>query len=120
MFAPSRKWRFVLAPIAVAALVAIVGEVVMHLWNWLLPGLFGWRQIGFWQALGLLVLSRILVGGIGGHRHHDRSRLRRKLEERWEQLTPEEREKLRGGLRGSRCGPFGRPERETSEPGDTV
>ena len=111
-----RKWKFVVAPFAVAALVAIVGEVVMHLWNWLLPGLFGWHAISFWQALGLLVLSRILVGGFGGHRHHDRSKLRRKLEERWERLTPEEREKLRGGFSGSHCGPFGRPDRETNEP----
>jgi len=120
MVGPSRKWGFVLAPFAVAALVAIVGEVVMHLWNWLLPGLFGWHAISFWQALGLLVLSRIMVGGFGGHRHHDRSRLRRKLEERWEQLTPEEQEKLRGGFRGGRCGPFGRPAREPSETGGAV
>ncbi len=116
MFGPSRKWGFVLAPFAVAALVAFVGEVVMHLWNWLLPALFGWHAISFWQALGLLVLSRILVGGFGGHRHHDRSRLRRKLEERWEQLTPEEREKLRGSFRDGRCGPFGRPDGQTKEP----
>ena len=39
----------------------------MHLWNWLLPPLFGWRTLGFWQALGLLALCRILFGGLGGH-----------------------------------------------------
>ena len=111
-----RKWKFVLAPFAVVAFLAIVGEVVMHLWNWLLPGLFGWRQITFWQALGLLVLSRILVGGFGGNRHHDRSKLRRKLEERGERLTPEERDKLRGSFRDPRCGPFRQPDRGNSEP----
>jgi hypothetical protein len=37
----------------------------MHLWNWLLPPLFGWRQITFWQALGILALCRILFGGFG-------------------------------------------------------
>jgi len=66
--------------------------VVMLLWNWLLPALFGWRQITFWQALGLLALCRILFGGLrlggGGHR----SRIRERMAERWEKLTPEERE----------------------------
>ena len=61
------KWIFFVAPLAVALFVALFGEVVMHLWNWLLPALFGWRQITFWQALGLLVLCRILFGGFGGH-----------------------------------------------------
>ena len=111
-----KRWLLLLAPPAIVLFVWLCGEVVMHLWNWLLPGLFGWHQITFWQALGLLVLSRILVGGFGGNRHHDRSKLRRKFEERWERLTPEEREKFRGGFRDSRCGPFGRPDRENKEP----
>jgi hypothetical protein len=59
-----KKWIFV-APPAIVLFIAIGGEVVMHLWNWLLPMLFGWRQITFWQALGLLVLCRILFGGLG-------------------------------------------------------
>jgi len=49
------------ALVAVAAL-ALVGAVVTALWNWLMPGLFGWPVIGFWQALGLLLLTRILGG----------------------------------------------------------
>jgi hypothetical protein len=60
---------FLLAPPAIALFAWIFGEVVMHLWNWLLPMLFGWRQISFWQALGLLILCRILFGGFGGHGH---------------------------------------------------
>jgi len=46
-----------IAPLAILAMVLFVtlgGYVVTHLWNWLLPGLFGWRQITFWQGLGLL------------------------------------------------------------------
>ncbi len=107
-------WIFIVAPFAVAAFVAIFGEVVMHLWNWLLPSLFGWRQIGFWQALGLLVLCRILLGGLGGH-GRDRSRSRRKEFERWERLTPEERERFRQTMRG-RCGGFSREAGESNEP----
>ena len=108
------KWIFFVAPLGIAAFVAIFGELVMHLWNWLLPPLFGWRQVTFWQALGLLILCRILFGGFGGgHRQDRRAKLRRKFD-RWEQMTPEEREKFRETWRG--CGPFQKPQSETGEP----
>jgi|HubBroStandDraft_5_1064220.scaffolds.fasta_scaffold1039943_1 hypothetical protein len=86
-----------LAPVGLAA-VALFGFIVMYLWNWLGPAVFGARTVTFWQALGLLVLSRILVGGLGGGHGDDKHRGRH-LPERWEQMTPEEREKLRQGLR---------------------
>jgi hypothetical protein len=88
-----RKWIFVAAPVGVAVFIAIGGEVVLHLWNWLLPTLFGWRQITFWQALGLLALCRILFGGLG-HGPHGPS-FRRRMAERCEKMTPEERENFR-------------------------
>lgn len=89
-------------------LVATALTYVVHgLWNWLMPSLFGLRMISFPQALGLLVLSKILFGGFrsrpGGPGHW-----RRRMMERWEQMTPEEREKFRQGMRG-RCGPFEPP-----------
>jgi hypothetical protein len=99
-----KKW-IILAPLAILALllfIALGGEVVRQLWNWLLPPLFGWRQITFWQALGLLALCRILFGGFGGH-HRSRSKFRRRMDERWGRMTPEERERFRQGVRG-RCG----------------
>jgi hypothetical protein len=107
-----RKW-IALAPLAILGLlvfIAIGGWVVSLLWNWLLPPLFGWRQITFWQALGILALSRILFGGFGGHRRPG-SNLRRRIAdrvadrmgERWERMTPEERERFRQGMR-ARCG----------------
>jgi hypothetical protein len=92
--------------VLVAALfVAVFSFVVMRLWNWLMPALFGWHLIGFWQALGLLILSKILFGGFRGGPHR-RWYGRRRMMERWERMTPEEREKFRQGMRGS-CGPFG-------------
>ncbi|HEX9109921.1 MAG TPA: hypothetical protein VF845_00465 [Terriglobales bacterium] len=100
-----RKKRLLwIAPLAILGMVIftwIGGEVVMLLWNWLLPTLFGWRQITFWQGLGLLVLCRMLFGGFGmsgggGHR----SRIRERMAERWEKMTPEEREKCRQGFYG--------------------
>jgi hypothetical protein len=84
--------------------VALLGLVVMSLWNWLLPTIFGIRSVSYWQALGLLVLSRILLGGF--HRHHRAPfRHRRRMFERWERMTPEEREAFRRGFRGHFCGP---------------
>jgi hypothetical protein len=57
--------------IAFVLFILLGGVVVQWLWNWLLPDLFGLRQITFWQALGLLALCRILFGSFGrGGRHH--------------------------------------------------
>jgi hypothetical protein len=57
--------------------------------------------LGFWQALGLLLLSKILFGGFRGAAGH--GGWRRRMHARWEQMTPEQREHFRAGLRG-RCG----------------
>ena len=97
-----------IAPLAIVAIVLFVwfgGWAVMHLWNWLLPPLFGWHVITLWQALALLALCRILLGNWGGHgpRHNFRRRMYERWDRRWEQMTPEEREKFRQRW-GSRCG----------------
>jgi len=96
-----RRW-ILWGPLVILAFLlflAIGGEVVRQLWNWLLPPLFGWRQITFWQALGLLALCRILFGGLGRHGGY-RSDFRRRMAERCEQMSPEERERFRQGIRG--------------------
>lgn len=95
-------WIAPLAILAMALFTFIGGEIVMRLWNWLLPGLFGWRLITFWQALGLVVLCRILFGRFGG-RGFGRSNFRRRMSERWGKMTPEERDKLRERFAGC-CG----------------
>jgi len=98
-----------IAPLAILGMLLFVfigGEAVKQLWNWLLPSLFGWRPVTFWQALGLLALCRILFGGFGSHglyRSALRRRLAERIDERWEKMTPEERERFRQGWRG-RCG----------------
>ena len=103
-----------IAPLGILGMVIfawIGGSVVMLLWNWLAPSLFGLRTITFWQALGLLALCRILFGGCGvggGVRSNVRRRMRERMDERWEQMTPEERERFRHGLhdRGGRTTPL--------------
>jgi len=80
-------------------LLIVFSLVVWGLWNTLVPSIFGLRSINFWQALGLLVLSRILFGGFNRRqglpflrRHH--------MIQRWEKMSPEERASFRRGLRG--------------------
>ena len=88
-----KKW-FLIVPAALAgALVlgVVGGQLVMHLWNWLMPAIFGWREVTFWQALGLLLLCRVLFGGVGrrlgygrGRRHIEhRERTRHEMRERF-------------------------------------
>ena len=111
-----RKKLILIAPLAILGLVLFVtigGEVVRLLWNWLLPPLFGWRAITFWQALGMLALCRILFGGYGSH-GSIRSNIRRRMEERCANMTPEEREQLRQRMR-ARWG-FGPSPAESKEP----
>jgi len=81
--------------------VTVFGFVVMRLWNWLMPVLFGWHSINFWQAVGILVLSKILFGGFRG-RPGGHMQWRRRMMERWEHMTPEERADDSERLRWSR------------------
>jgi len=103
----ARRWIW-LAPAAMTAMlmfIALGGVIVWQLWNWLAPELFGWTEITFWQALGLLALCRILFGGWGGGSRGSKMgrRMRERMSERWASMTPEERERFQQGLRG-RCG----------------
>jgi len=104
--------------LAVAGIAALTW-VVMQLWNCLLPDLFiGVSRIGYWQALGVLALSRILFGGLRGGCHgHWRER-----RAHWESLTAEERQQLKGRFhhRWSNCASSSQGEGSTSagETGD--
>ena len=116
---PRLKRLIFIAPLAILGIllfVAIGGEIVMLLWNWLAPAVFGWREITFWQAVGILALCRILFGGCGWHgsvRSNVRRRMEERMAERWERMTPEERERFRQSRRG-RWG-FGPSAGETKE-----
>jgi Ca2+/H+ antiporter, TMEM165/GDT1 family len=88
--------------------IAVFGQAVHYLWNWLMPALFKLPAITFWQAVGLMFLSWVLFGGRRGFGRYGsgyRGPWRRRMRERWEQMTPEERAKFREGMRG-RCGGF--------------
>ncbi len=91
-----RVRRIVRFAILAIVLIPLFGFVVMSLWNWLMPELFGLPRIGFWQAWGLFVLSKIVFGSFRGQpfRHHQYGRLR----ERWGHLSDEDREAFRRGV----------------------
>jgi hypothetical protein len=95
----SKKW--LMLPIGIGAVILVTylgGTIVKLLWNWLMPTLFGLREVTFWQAVGILALSRILFGGfgMGGGGGHRRGR--------WDRhMSAEERERLRQRMR-DRCG----------------
>jgi hypothetical protein len=63
---------WVIGGIILAALFGlIVGLLVQYLWNWLMPAVFGLGTITFWQAFGIVLLSKILFGSFGGHGRDD-------------------------------------------------
>ena len=63
----------VLAGVVGAAVFALVfGWLVMLLWNWLMPVVFHLGVIGYWQAFGIVILAKLIFGGIGGGRGHHR------------------------------------------------
>jgi hypothetical protein len=109
------KGRWISRGVKIAVLVllaaTVLSVVIMSLWNWLMPALFALHRISFWQALGLLLLAKILFGGFRGGRG-PRMHWKGRMAERWAQMTPEEREKFKEGMKG-RCGMFGS---QTAEP----
>jgi len=97
----------VLCIVCVACVV--LGFIVEHLWNWLMPSIFKLRTISFVEAIGLLLLSKILLGGFHKHGHN---RWKRGMEERFANMSPEERLRFRQGMR--ECG-WGRRDRHAAE-----
>ena len=98
-------WAFVLA--------------TMYLWNWLIPTLFAGPVITFWQALGLLALSKILFGGFGkggGHHGHWKSHWKSRWQDKWSSMSPEDQERfkqkmmrLKHKMEDKWCSPHGTP-----------
>ncbi len=102
------KWilKIIGGIILFTAFAFALGWVTMWLWNELVPGLFNGPTIRYWEAVGLMVLGRLLVGGFkGGGRckcGHSGSGRGGYWKQRWEQkmenMSPEEREKFISGM----------------------
>lgn len=102
------------------AAIFLFAAIVMALWNAILPEVLGVNAITFWQALGILVLSKILFGGFGrrgGWNRGGRPHWRRGMQEKWAKMTPEEREKFKAEWK-NRCG--SRWHERTQNPGNSA
>ena len=95
-----KRWYF-FVPLIIAGIAAF-SFITMALWNYLMPAIFNLPAINFWQALCLLILSRILFSG--GPRPMPHRPWSKNLREKWEKMSPEEREKFHQRLH-SKCGP---------------
>ncbi|KXK54023.1 MAG: hypothetical protein UZ05_CHB002000961 [Chlorobi bacterium OLB5] len=98
-----RYFRVPLFLLKMTLILAITGAVFMLLWNALIPELFSGPVLNYWQAAGLLLIAKILFGTMGKgyrlHRHNYPDEIwKQKLREKYEAMTPEEKEKFR-----SRC-----------------
>ena len=97
-----KKILFILLGLSLAFLI---GLVIMLLWNWLMPSIFNMGTITYWQAVGLLVLSKILFGGGwfkgrygGGNRHWF---MKREFMKRCASMSDAEKEKMKEGIKSS-------------------
>jgi hypothetical protein len=114
--AMNRGMRFKFSvPVRILAFVALgliavflFGLITMLLWNWLVPVLFNGPVVSFWQALGLLVLSKILFWGFGGKRHghhgeHPAGHWKDKFSLKFSSMTPEERAAVKQKMKEKWC-----------------
>jgi hypothetical protein len=107
-------WKIKIALIVVASVIAMAA-IVMWLWNWLVPELFHGPEVTFWQSLGLMLLTRILFRGFFGMKGKGMHRSWGPWRERWDKMTPEERQKMRE-LWKKRCGGFDCSEDDKTNP----
>jgi hypothetical protein len=121
----SCKFRFFI-PLIVIAIVGILALAVFGLWNSVLADVVGVKTITYWQALGLLVLAKILFGGFPGRRGGPFGPpWRHRMMKRWQSLTPEQQEAMREEMR-RRFGDWPRPpwcdigHEEEKGPGDAA
>ena len=97
----NNKYTKILKFIVVVLIAAVVfGAALMYLWNWLVPDIFGGPELSLLQAIGLLVLSKILFGGFGNKfSHKKREMWKSHYESKYSKMDPEEREKFKQSLK---------------------
>ena len=99
--------------------LAVIGFVTQLLWNWLIPVLFAGPAITFWQALGLIALSKILFWsfGKGGRSWNYRGGPGRHWAAKWDTMNPEDRERFKEKMKEKWCRPANSERPEGQNPG---
>ena len=118
MYMNKGKWflKWVLAGIV---FLLAMGAVTMLLWNWLVPALFNGPHIRFLEALGLLLLAKILFGGWGGRCRPGGGSWKHQYYQKLSSMTPEERERFKTRMREKWCSHGGTDKNENA-PGSNV
>lgn len=98
-----RGWWILKGIVFVALMIVLFGTATLLLWNWLVPELFNGPVITFTQAIGLLLLTKILFWSVGKGGHHHRGHRMPYWKKRWESMTPEDREKLKRRMKEKWC-----------------
>ncbi|WP_208094440.1 hypothetical protein [Mucilaginibacter agri] len=100
--------RFIFFPIAAVAFLSLISFVVMQLWNHLLPDILHVTAINFWQAMGIFILSKILFGFSKGGRKFGPDgapwMMRKRMGERFKNMTPEQKEAFKRKMKERMCG----------------
>lgn len=101
--------------------IAFFGFITMSLWNWLIPDLFGLSTLSMAQAVGLVVLSKILFGNFPGRRwgNTGKSKWKSKMRERYENMSPEEKEKYKARFKNY-CGSWTSDFKDESSDGTEI
>lgn len=93
MYSESTNPAATVVRIVIMTIVGLIGAViiaflfgyfVMLLWNWLLPPLLHAGTINYWQAFGIVILAKILFGGVGGTHRYNGGRGWRREGRRWD------------------------------------
>ena len=85
------------------ALMFIFAAFVMVLWNLILPEVIGVKSVNYFQALGILILSKILFSGFFGKHGWPGQQWKQEMKEKFSNMTPEEKEKFKTEWK-NRCG----------------
>lgn len=97
------KWYIKIALVFLLG-IALLGLVVMLLWNWLMTEIFGLPRIDYWQSIGLMLLSKILLHPKQPPKWIKEQHWKNKFAARTKNLDPEERERLREEFKKRWCG----------------
>lgn len=99
--------KFLMCVVFGVLFIILFTYITQQLWNWLVPQLFSGPLISFWQAMGLLVLSKIIFSGFGGGKcnqcQNHRNPWKEKMREKFSHMTTEERVAFKEKMREKWC-----------------